>query len=398
MNNIEEDSNFFNLYAIYLYVFAYILTSITVFIGYSIFSDLDLYERFIFSFLPLLFIFIIAFFFRYTIAEMLDKLTTEERIGLSIVFFIIFLMPTIFFKTKKLALNFIFLIYLLSIFLYNEKSFCRLYFADMFLMFLILLTRPRYSVLLLLLFLGLLSITFALDYFRFKYEKYGDRGDVFIEHPIIEGILIFVFTLFLFIPLYFVLPAFIPVVIKEVPKKNMDEIVKEIGYNELISMKDILIIVLLIALGFFAIKALQWFMLHGKSEEAFENVILTQTGAVFRRKKEKPKKPKGKIKLVRDEVIHLYNSLCYDMALAGFERKKFFTPNEYLGEYEREIKVDKDKFEIITKVFEKARYSQENILINEVEELKSFYKIIKSKVKDAMYLKVLVEDKKSYRV
>jgi hypothetical protein len=187
-------------------------------------------------------------------------------------------------------------------------------------------------------------------------------------------------------------------VIKEVPKKNMDEIVKEIGYNKLISMKDILIIVLLIVLGFFAIKALQWFMLHRKSEEAFENLILTQTGAVYRRKKEKPKKPKWKIKSVRDEVIHLYNSLCYDMALAGFERKKFFTPNEYLSEYEKEIKVDKDKFEIITKVFEKARYSQENILINEVEELKSFYKIIKGKVKDAMYLKVLVEDKKSYRV
>ena len=90
MNNIEEDSNFFNLYAILLYIFAYILTSITVFIGYGIFSDLDLYEQFIFSFLPLLFFFIIAFFFRDNIAEILNKLTTEERIGLSIVFLLFF--------------------------------------------------------------------------------------------------------------------------------------------------------------------------------------------------------------------------------------------------------------------------------------------------------------------
>ena len=394
----KGDTNFFNLYAIFLYVFACILTSVTVFLGYNIFTKLDLYEQFLFSFFTLMILFTIAFFIRDTIAEMLSRLTAEEKVGLSIVFLLIFFLPSIFFKTRVIAINVIFLIYLLSLLLHNEKSFCRLYFADMFLMFLILLTRPRHSFLLLLMFFGFLSITFVLDYFRFKFEKYGDRGDVFIEHPLIEGILIFVFSLFLFLPIYFIIPVFKPAMIENIPKKSFDEVIQGVRFNQILSTKDVLIIILLIILIFIGMKALQWFLLHRKSGESFENVVITETGAVYRRKREKPKKPKWKVKSMKDKVIYLYNNLCYDMTLAGFERKRFFTPNDYLNEYEKEIKEEGEKFGKITRIFEKARYSQENVLINEVEEIKSLYKSIKNKVKDVMYLKLLVEGKKSFKV
>ncbi len=395
MTTNKDVSNSYNAYAVCLYICAYLLSSVMIFLAYNIFSDFDLYEQVLLSFVLPFVLSAISFFFKDGIADMISRLSAQERLGLSILFIVIVLLPIVL---KKLAINIVFLIYLLSVLLCNEKSFCRLYFADMLLMFLILMTRPQYATFLLILFFALLSVIFALDYFKFKYQKYGDRGEVFIEHPFVEGLVIFVISLFLFLPIYFLIPAFHPVVVEGTKRKDIVEAVREIRFDELFSAKDIVIIILLVIVGFLALRAFQWFLLKRKGEESLENVALTETGAVYRRKKKKIKKLKKRIKSIRDEVIYLYNNLCYDLSVLGFEKEKFSTPNEYLDEFRREIREKRDKFEEITRIFEKARYSQQAVLKNDVETIKNCYKEIEKKVKDAMYFKSLMKGKKIYRM
>ncbi len=315
-----------------------------------------------------LFIHIIQALFRVILVDITERLGYRELFGVFLIHagFVVF--PMMFFETPNLVVGLAFLNIPLIVFLLRPHNFAILYLNNLLIFILGLFFVPNVSFFVFVPFCFLLLITFIVDYFGFRFEKYEKALDTFNFKVLVSPVLAtFILVIFVGIILFLITPHFrAPVAMPDrgepqtvtAPARTIQPV------DTATILRLALEIVGLLIMIFVLLALLNW--LHKKMRRRRGNSkILKPSGTITHIRKRLKESVSATFRINLDDprtkVIYHYNLFCDHMKRAGMEREKHVTPKDYETKLSGVFSSEQERLQYVRKQFESAKYSLEPI-------------------------------------
>ena len=354
---------FFPLLA--LYICAFLLATYSA--GFGLIISLKSVGMYFFSLVSMtyLLVLLIVLLLRPLLLDITAGLQYRERFGIFLLHLLFFGMSMSLFENSNLSVGLSVLNIPLLFFLLRPHNFVILYLNSIMLFLLGLYftrTTPWFGI---SLFMIILVVTFIVDYFAFRIERYRDviasfDASSFLQ-PIIGAV---VFVVVVGTILFVATPRFDSTDISSITLISYDVTeereIKKVTQNDIVEM--VISIFILIMMVFMLLALLNYInkkLRGGKkglpvtmspsSVSHFKKVLKEALTRTFHIDLDDP----------RSAIIYYYNLFCDEMGRLGFQRKPYVTPLDYESYLSGAFTRDEDAFEYLRQEFERAKYSLE---------------------------------------
>lgn len=351
-----------------LYFLCFLLASLST--GFSLSVSLKATGWLYFPALMLAYFLLITvvMLYRPLLLDLTASLQYRERFGIFLVHLAFFSFAMSVFKESNFILGLAFLNLPLIIFLLRPHNFCHFYLNNLIIFLLGLFYVSRVPIILIFLFDYIVLLTFILDYFAFRIEKYRGIIKEFDLRTLVKPLLVTLLLVIIVCSFLFLLtPRIPPRQMKFVefisseehrypqPKPIDESKIAELAINVLI----------LIIITFLFLALLNW--LNKKLRRYGQQKPVLKTPATISHFKKMIKDAFSKAYHIRldnprSAVIYYYNLFCEELGRLGLGRAKYVTPKEYETQLRQKSKrVDNEGLCYLTETFEIAKYSPANV-------------------------------------